>query len=884
MNVKVVVAAAGVAWLLAAGSAVEAAGFDACDALFDAEPGSAEAAECYYQEGRRQGRHEEAIRRFDERISSHPEMPWLHFYRGIALMLARPCDGASAESHAESVRLFAALEDRDGEAWARASHAFLLVRCADFERAREELPRAERAARDSTDPLAVPRLELTWARLPIRSGGDLEASHQRLAASWQSLLQPSLDGLSGVWPLRRETLRALAQVSLDLGRVDETERWHRERRRRALEADDHRDVVAADYGLLFNQMTHKSLPSDDNRHKIRDGLWGLLPEAEAAPHQDVEARIWLHLGKMTEGPEAGDYLERCNRLAEDLAVGHLRRRCALARAGQRLADDPVAARELLAEVEAASFFGADDPMALVDGWDDRFRVLWQTRPREEALAAIEQALSAIESLRDAQTRMARVEILDVWASAYYWLSGRLLAEAAGDEDLRRAFAVMERLRSQELREILFMDEGATPVRVSRPDEDLWDQVKAALGEDEAMLSFQLSLWRDWGGRFAGGAWVVVTTREGSKVHRLEIDHQLVDRVLIEPLVKMLIDDRSGLLDSPDFLVSLVQLHEALLGSALDALPADIDRLIVVPDGILHLLPFAALRSAAHAPRLGETYEISIEPSAALWLRWKRSAGASAGPSALVFAAPETASSGALGGGERGPSGEILGALPYARREGRKVLRHLRGASRLLRGAEASEHFLKQADLRPYGLLHFATHAVADHQRPWRSGVLLARGDEAEDGWLRPDEIAALELDGKAIILSTCDSAAGTWLRGEGVMSLARAFFKAGAHAVVGTLRQLPDDQGERFFDDFYRHLSQGFSLRQALAATQRQWIAGGGPAATWANVVVLGNGDLVPAPGGVERSRTPWLWAAISLGLLLVAGLAFKKRRNSKMD
>ena len=885
MNIWAVGVAAHVALLLAA-SAAAADGFDECDALFDADPAGAAAAECYYKVGRRQGEHETAIHLLDERIGSHPRMPWLHFYRGIALMLVRPCDGASADSHAEAARLFAGRQDLDNEAWVRTSRAFLLVRCADFEGARDELAEAERAAQGSTDPLAGPRLELVWARLPIRSGGDLEASHQRLKASWQTLAQPAVDGLPGVWPLRRETLRALAQVSLDLGRFHETESWHHKRRDRALEAGDYRDVVAADYGLLFNQMTHEWLPSDGNRQKIEDGLRTLLPEAEAAPHQDVEARIWLHLGKMARGSEAEEYLERCTRLAEELAVGHLRRWCALARASHRLEDDPPVARELLAEVQAADDLGPDDPLALVDGWDDRLRVLWQTKPRDEALADIEQVLGAIESLRDSQTRMARSEILHVHANAYYWLSGRLLADAAGDDDLRRAFAVMERLRSQELREILFMGGGAaTGPRITRPDDDLWDQVVTALGEGEAMLSFQLALWQDWSGRFAGGAWVMVTTREGSTVQRLEIDREPVDRVLIEPLVKMLIDDRGGrLLDSPDFLPSLVLLHEALLSPALDALPGGIERLVLVPDGILHLLPFAALRPAADAPRLGERYEISIEPSAALWLRWKRYAGVGTEPSALVFAAPETASSAAPGGGARGPDGAVLGALPYARREGRKVLRHLRGASRLLRGAEASEHFLKQADLAPYGLLHFATHAVADHQRPWRSGVLLARGDDAEDGWLRPDEIAQLELDGKAIILSTCDSAAGGWLRGEGVMSLARAFFKAGAHAVIGTLRQLPDDQGERFFDDFYRHLSRGLSLRQALAATQRQWIADNGPASTWGNVVVLGNGDLVPAPGGVERAVSPWLWAALGLGLLLAGWLAVGMRKKSIFD
>ena len=57
-----------------------------------------------------------------------------------------------------------------------------------------------------------------------------------------------------------------------------------------------------------------------------------------------------------------------------------------------------------------------------------------------------------------------------------------------------------------------------------------------------------------------------------------------------------------------------------------------------------------------------------------------------------------------------------------------------------------------------------------------------------------------------MVLSACSTNTGTVLRGEGVMSLARAFFQAGAHTVVASLWPLRDDEAAIFFDRFYDHL------------------------------------------------------------------------------
>ena len=78
------------------------------------------------------------------------------------------------------------------------------------------------------------------------------------------------------------------------------------------------------------------------------------------------------------------------------------------------------------------------------------------------------------------------------------------------------------------------------------------------------------------------------------------------------------------------------------------------------------------------------------------------------------------------------------------------------------------------------------------------------------------------------------------------MSLARAFFQAGASAVVASLWELDDRDALRFFTEFYEELSGGRELREALAAVQRRWARQGRDIGTWGAVVVLGDGRLAP--------------------------------------
>ncbi|HSN88249.1 MAG TPA: CHAT domain-containing protein, partial [Thermoanaerobaculia bacterium] len=381
--------------------------------------------------------------------------------------------------------------------------------------------------------------------------------------------------------------------------------------------------------------------------------------------------------------------------------------------------------------------------------------------------------------------------------------------------------------------------------------------------------------------------VVVSTREGTRAWRLRRD-----RLALRPAVELfngLFSRRDGSEAEP-----AAGLYRELLADALGSLPAGVRRLVIVPDDSLHQLPFAALRESATAEPLVARYELSVVPSATLWLHWRGQAHEAAPAPLLALADPIAPGSGrgapqvAVARERAAVFGDAirLGSLPFARREGRAAVRHLGGESHLRIGEEASEGFLKQADLRRFGILHFATHAVLDDQNPERSGVLLTPAPTSEDGLLQIREIVPLSLEGRIVVLSSCRSASGTVLRGEGVMGLARAFFQAGAHTVVASLWPLRDDDGAALFDRFYDHLAQGKSVSAALRAAQLDRIADGAPGYAWAGLVVLGEGDFVPMPGGrPETPAAPWIWIAgggAAVLLLLTIALLLARKRNRR--
>jgi CHAT domain-containing protein/tetratricopeptide (TPR) repeat protein len=168
-----------------------------------------------------------------------------------------------------------------------------------------------------------------------------------------------------------------------------------------------------------------------------------------------------------------------------------------------------------------------------------------------------------------------------------------------------------------------------------------------------------------------------------------------------------------------------------------------------------------------------------------------------------------------------------------------------GPAVLLRGGDASrEKLMDQLKRRP-AAVHLATHYLESAAAPGYALIALSLSPGGQAQLLTPFEISHWHIDAGMVVLSGCHSAAGAALPGTGVMGLTRAWLAAGAHSVVGTLWNTPDDDGD-LFRALYQSLRRSvtFDAARALRDAQLEMIHSTGRRARpayWGAYFVIGN-------------------------------------------
>ncbi|HEX8774711.1 MAG TPA: CHAT domain-containing protein [Pyrinomonadaceae bacterium] len=125
------------------------------------------------------------------------------------------------------------------------------------------------------------------------------------------------------------------------------------------------------------------------------------------------------------------------------------------------------------------------------------------------------------------------------------------------------------------------------------------------------------------------------------------------------------------------------------------------------------------------------------------------------------------------------------------------------------GFEASRDTAMSPKLRQYRIVHFATHGVLNSEHPELSGLVLSLLDKqghVQDGILRLHDIYNLRLPAELVVLSACETGLGRVVRGEGLVGLTRGFMYAGAPRVVASLWQVDDLATSELMKRFYRHM------------------------------------------------------------------------------
>ena len=288
-----------------------------------------------------------------------------------------------------------------------------------------------------------------------------------------------------------------------------------------------------------------------------------------------------------------------------------------------------------------------------------------------------------------------------------------------------------------------------------------------------------------------------------------------------------------------------------------AIPAQKTRLIVVPDGKLHLLSFESLMDSS-GQYLINSKLLSYATSASVFrfLRMRRRVHPPSKDMLAMGDVPyrdeshmlvaSTSWSHRVVRGFADLFGANLDNLPATRDEVLTVNKETGNKSTLLLGDQATEAGFKAKPLDQYKVLHLAVHGVTDSDFPDRAALVLGQDSQSkDDGLLQAREIAELHLNADLVTLSACDTAKGK-LQGEaGMESLEEAFFMAGSRAVVASLWSADDATTGSLMQHFYQHLAEGHdkatALREAKLDLLRKF---GGDAAPfyWAGFILTGEG------------------------------------------
>jgi CHAT domain-containing protein len=260
-----------------------------------------------------------------------------------------------------------------------------------------------------------------------------------------------------------------------------------------------------------------------------------------------------------------------------------------------------------------------------------------------------------------------------------------------------------------------------------------------------------------------------------------------------------------------------------------------ERLVFIPDKVLHLVPFAALQDRSTAHFLVQDHTIAVAPSATLYINaWERQRGTAWGnlSRGLVVGDPAV---------DRDLFPNLL-PLPGAAAEAAR-LAALTGAVQLVGPAADRPAFLAEADRAEW--IHLAGHAVIDPRNPLLSHLVLAPAGGGDPGMLTAREIYTLHLeDTRIVVLAACDTVRHYVPGSEGVTSLARAFHAAGVPTVVASLRAVDDTSTARLFDAFHSNLRAGDDPASALRNAQLSLLRSGDEAdrspAAWGMFEVIG--------------------------------------------
>lgn len=327
-----------------------------------------------------------------------------------------------------------------------------------------------------------------------------------------------------------------------------------------------------------------------------------------------------------------------------------------------------------------------------------------------------------------------------------------------------------------------------------------------------------------------------------------------------------------------------QIYQNYVEPAIGALGSDITELIVVPDGKLSYVPFDILLTQSVASEAPETipyllrhYQVHYTYSASLY--FNDFSTLSTKDEYLAFAPEyETTLSDTASINRLGTFRNQVTPLKHNQEEVSYISSQFKGLGYF--GTDANEKNFKEK-VDEYGVLHLAMHTIVDDDDPMNSKLVFSNSkDSLEDDMLHAFEIYNMEIPSKLAVLSACETGFGQLAKGEGALSLARAFSYAGSPSVVMSHWPVDDQTTAILMKSFYNYLSKGLTKSEALRKAKLDFLDQTHSARMhpffWGSFVVMGD----DSPIYIKRlpKINPFL---VLVGCLLMLGVAgFVVHRN----
>lgn len=290
-------------------------------------------------------------------------------------------------------------------------------------------------------------------------------------------------------------------------------------------------------------------------------------------------------------------------------------------------------------------------------------------------------------------------------------------------------------------------------------------------------------------------------------------------------------------------------------------------LIILPHDILNYIPFELLSSNDDGSFLFESNLINYEYSAETFMKSNPTKG-----SDMLAMSPQFQSANQIGDVVRSE----LAALPGAAREVQELSEVM--SAKTIVGLDATESVFKGL-AKNYGVLHMATHAIVDDNNPDNTRLIFSlKKDSLEDGYLNAYEIYNLDLNAQLVTLSACNTGFGKIKKGEGVMSLSRAFAYAGVPATVVSLWPASDKSTPELMKYFYQNLKDGQAKDVALNNARKQYLSTAKGKARhpfyWGGFVLIGDNQPL------KSTSNNMLWIFLIVVVIGVVGIATLRKNR----